>query len=118
MGCDFYILYKLCIEYINNNTTLIHEHLLHDTKSRYYWNECKRDYDFEEVDAFYERCMKERELQIQRKLEKYKPIILYLDNKWLCIKSAQDYYKTILTDLHISEKSIVRIWKEAFYMIK
>ena len=118
MGCDFYTLYKLCIEYTNKNTILIHEYMLHETKNRYYWNDCKRDYDFEEVDAYYERCMREREIQIQRKLEKYKPILLYVDNNWLCIQSAQEYYKSILQTLNISEDSIIRIWKDGFYMIK
>jgi hypothetical protein len=118
MGCDFYTFYKICIEYIKNDTNEVVDHMLDETKERHDWNECERDEDFEEINDFFDRQNEERREQIDYLLEQYKTTQIYKDKTWLCIPSAKEKYQYILKKYGISENTVVKIWRQGDFMVR
>jgi hypothetical protein len=120
MGCDFYTYYRVCVELTNKR---VKRYVLEDTRERHYWTEfvepVEYDEDFEPDEEYYKRVEENRKLsqecndrQIERELASYTTKDLYKDNKWLCVESSVKKYRDILTYLKVSEKDVVRIWKE------
>lgn len=72
MGCDFYTYYVVRIEYKNGDKTEIESEEIEDTRKRHYFREIpERDEDFEELNDYYDRCRKHREIQVENELAQY-----------------------------------------------
>jgi len=118
MGCDFYVFYKICIEYKKEDGVKVQEHRLEETRQRCDWWECERDRDYEELVDYHERANKQRREQIDFELSYYPRIDLFKNNKWLVIESAQEFYKNIAKKYNISENEIRSVWKEGDFMLR
>ena len=118
MGCDFYVFYKVCIEYKKGEKTVVEEHRLDDTRERCDWWECERNEDFEELIDYHERAAKQRREQIDYELSSFPKLDIFKNRRWLVIDSAQEKYKNIAKKYNISENDIVKIWKEGDFMLR
>lgn len=118
MGCDFYVFYKICIQYKRDDKLQIKEHEVDGTRERGYWWDCQRDEDFEELIDYHDRCAEQRREQINMELRNYPRMDIFRDGRWMIIASAQENYKNIAKKYNITENEIVTIWKEGDFMVR
>lgn len=119
MGCDFYTIYQVCIEYTENGELKKYKYKLENTIDRHYWHDLKYDEDFEEWDEYGKRLMKYHEEQIEYVLgNDYPRIDLCVGGVWKCVKSAKEKYISIAKMKNISEDTIVNVWKEGTYWFR
>jgi hypothetical protein len=118
MGCDFYIFYKVCIQYKSGDAILLKEHVLEDTRERCEWWHCERDKESEELIDYYERRELERMEQVDYELEEYPWVDLYADDSWYCDDEEQEKYINIAKKYDIKESAIMSIWKEGDWLIR
>jgi hypothetical protein len=110
MGCDYYTYYRIRVELTDKSTK---QYVLEDTRERHYWTEfVERDEDFESDEDYHRKSQECCDRQIEGELARYTTKNLYKDGKWLCVESSIKKYRDILAYLKVSEKDIVRIWKE------
>ena len=118
MGCDFYIFYKVCIQYKEGDAILLKEYVLEETKERCDWWHCDRDKNEEELIDFYERRELEHREQIIFEMREYKRADLYMDGKWRCHDVVQEKYMNIIKQYDIKESGLISVWKEGDYKIR
>ncbi len=119
MGCDFYTLYVVCIEYTKDGKRKVYKYELDDTRERHYWMDLERDEDFEKWEDYCERQSKYHEEQITAILQRdYPRIDICKDGVWKCINSAKEKYIEMVKSKNISEDSIVNVWKEGDYWLR
>ena len=118
MGCDFYVYYKIYIQYKRDDKVKVEEEEIEDTRERCYWWECVRDRDFEELIDYHERKAKQDRDQIDEELRNYPRKDIFKDGKWRAIEGAQEYYKSLVKKYNISENELVSIWKAGAFHLR
>ncbi len=122
MGCDFYTLYKLCIEYKEGDEILQFTHQLRETQQRHYWWEIERDEDFEDWNDYHKRASKQHQHQIEQILcREYPRVDLCVNGLWKCLPSAKQKYLELVKEEEeeeIPEDAIVNVWKEGTYWVR
>ncbi len=116
MGCDFYTLYKVCIEYQDGSTTKTIKYSLENTREPHYYYEVRHDEDFEELQDYWARCHEVHASQVQDILaQKYPRVDLCVQGSWKCVESAKAKYLAIAETYKIPVDSIQNIWKEGHW---
>ena len=118
MGCDFYVYYKIYIQYKRGDKVEVVEEEEEDTRERCYWWDCVRDRDFEELIDYHERAARQRREQIDNELRNYPKKELFKDGRWRVIESAQEYYKDIVRKHNIAENELVLVWKAGDFHLR
>ena len=117
MGCDYYIFYKLCIEYIKDGKRELKEYPLEGEKEKGYWHEQERE-DGESYIDFIERCEAARRDQIDEELERFPYTELFRNSEWYCDDEARDTYQGLVKMFGISEWSVQAIWKQGEFSMR
>lgn len=118
MKYDFYTFNTLCILYNVNGEEYIKEYCITETKDGYFLNDPPRDEDFEELNDFNKRMIEENKNKIKYEVERIKTIDLFLEGKWLCVNSAKEKYLNFIKRLHISEDSLIKVYKDKGYNMR
>lgn len=117
MGLDFYVFYKICVQYQKDNELKLKEHSIESTRNGGYWVECQREEDEELID-YYERLEEQKRDQIEYELQNYPTVDIFKNSKWLVNDTIKENYINILKKYGISEKEVVLIWKEGECCVK
>jgi hypothetical protein len=117
MGADYYIFYKLCIEYIKDGKREVKEHALEETREKGYWDAKERGDDEQYID-YVERCEGERRDQIDAEMEEFPYTEVFKAGEWYCNDSYKEKYQSLMKMFGISEWSVQGIWLQGEFSMR